>query len=269
MRELKLDLAEFRTVFVEEQDQPFLLIKVPAEAASEWAKTLAVPVRRCYLSDDSLRRNAERLNRPHSEIIEYKLPDPGSVMAGDFGEILTAIFLASKEHPTEVRDPKKWRLKVGHDTAAPHSDIVQFILPEWPASSAKDRLICAEVKTKATNGGSTPIESSIIDSRKDQNGRLNKTLLWLKERALTQDLGTLELDQIERFSKPTDHPPAVHDFRAVAVICSGLLDNEIVDVQPPPDDECTLVVISIPDLKATYEALYAAIVDKADLGAAE
>ncbi len=263
MRELGLDLAEVKEIFVEEQDQPFLLIRVPESATAAWAETLGVPVRRCYLSDDDLSLNAVRTGRPAAEIVEAKVPDPGSIMSGDFGEILTALFLASREHPTEVRDPKKWRLKQTRTGPAPYSDIVHFVLPEWPTPSPADRLICAEVKSKATSSSSTPVAAAIADSQKDREGRLVKTLVWLRERALGEDLGTVDLDQIDRFVKAIDHPPASREFRAVAVICSSLLDGEIAEVEAPPQDECTVVVISVPDLKENYEAIYAAVVASA------
>jgi hypothetical protein len=269
MRELGLDLAQVRTIFVEERDRPFMLIRVPPSVTAAWAEMLGVPARRCYLSDNSLSENARRTNRPPSQIVEAKIPDRGAVMAGDFGEILTALYLASKEDPTDVRDPKKWRLKQDRTKAAPYSDVVQFVLHEWPTPSGKDRLVCAEVKTKSTKGQSTPIVSAITDSRRDREGRLIKTLAWLKERALGEDLGTLNLDQIERFISATDYPPATREFRAVAVICSSLLDSEAGGVVPPPDEECTLVVISVPDLKANYEKVYAAIVASAEPGTAQ
>jgi hypothetical protein len=264
MRDLGLDLAEIRTFFVQEQDQSFVLIKVPAGATAAWAEALGVPARRCYLSDRSLFENAERTGRPPSEIVKAKIPDSGSVMAGDFGEILTALFLASQRHPIEVHDPKKWRLKQDRTKPAPYSDVVQFVLPQWPAPSSDDELICAEVKTKSTGGDSTPVASAIADSRKDREGRLIKTLVWLKERALGEDLGSVDLDQIERFIRATDFPPATHEFFAVAVISSNLLEDEIDSAEPLADDECTLVILSVPDLKANYEALYAAIVASVD-----
>ncbi|TDC54841.1 hypothetical protein E1258_23355 [Micromonospora sp. KC207] len=100
-----------RTFFVEDPDQAFVLIRVPVDAADHWADLLGVPARRCYVSDDSAAANATRTGLPLSEVVAAKIPDPGSVMAGDFGEILTAMFLAASAHPAEVHDPKKWRLR--------------------------------------------------------------------------------------------------------------------------------------------------------------
>lgn len=177
MRDLGLDLAEVRKFFVEDTSQAFVLIKVPTGAADHWADLLSVPARRYYVSDGEAAANAARTSLPLSEVVAAKTPDPGSVMAGDFGEILTAFFLAASAHPDEVLDPKKWRLKQDRTKPAPYSDVVQFLLPEWPKPSSSDRLVCAEVKTKSTSGASTPIEAAVSDSRKDRDGRLAKTLV--------------------------------------------------------------------------------------------
>ncbi|MGJ7905164.1 Hachiman antiphage defense system protein HamA [Actinopolyspora sp. H202] len=264
MQELGLDFAEFRKTFVKDTGHPFMLIKVPTSATVAWEEILGVSARRCYLSDTKLSDNINRTNRSPSEIIKANIPDVGSVKAGDFGEILTALFLASEAYPNNVRDPKKWRLKEGRNKPAPHSDVVQFILPEWPNSSSNDKVICAEVKTKSTNNDSKPIASAIEDSQKDSKGRLTKTLMWLRERALGEDLGTVDLDQIERFIKAIDHPQASYDFRAVAVICSSLLDSELNTADLSLQEECTLVVISVAELKKNYESLYSAIMDSTE-----
>ncbi|WP_155980905.1 hypothetical protein [Nocardia sp. CNY236] len=166
-------------------------------------------------------------------------------------------------------DPKKWRLKVERTKAAPKADVVQFVLPEWPTPSARDRVLCAEVKTKATKGSFTPIQNAIEGSAMDRAGRLVKTLLWLQERAILGDLGTVTLDQINRFVDATDYPPAHREFRAVAVICANLVAAETASVTVPAADECALIVITVPDLKSTYQAVFDAIVETAEsVGAA-
>ena len=154
-------------------------------------------------------------------------------MSGDYGEIVTALYLASCAHPAEVLEPKMWRLKSRRTKASEGTDVVQLQLPHWPEASAEDRIVCAEVKTKATNGTSTPVKSAIEDSRKDRESRLAKTLVWLKERAIVGDLGTVQLGHIDRFVKATDHPKAIRDFRAVAVISAEFLEKEMADVTVP------------------------------------
>ncbi|MFF2296540.1 Hachiman antiphage defense system protein HamA [Arthrobacter sp. NPDC058127] len=263
MQELGLDVGAVKAMFVAVQETPYLLLEVPAEHAAQLAEQLNVPVRRYYVSDAALQESHKRTGLLQTDLLRAKLPDRGSVMSGDFGEILTAIFQATTEYPVEVIDPKKWRLKQDRTKPAPHSDVVQFILPAWPEATTQDRILCAEVKTKATNGSSTPVVSAIADSRKDRDGRLIKTLTWLRERALYEDLGTTSIEQINRFINAIDHPVATHDYRAVAVICSSLVVAETAEVKPPGADECALIVISVPDLKLNYEAVFDAVLSSA------
>lgn len=114
-------------------------------------------------------------------------------MSGDFGEILVYLYQAAKEHPVEAIGPKKWRLKQDRTKPSPHSDVVHYVLPSWPTPSAQDVILCAEVKTKATAGKTAPIKEAIEGCENDRTGRLARTLVWLRERALTEDLGDIEL----------------------------------------------------------------------------
>lgn len=265
MKELGLDLAEVCTFFNETQSEPYVLVVIAEDRAAEWTELLGVPARRCYISDGQLRAIVDEKGHTYETVVQAVIPDEGSVMAGDYGEIITALYLASSAHPAEVLEPKMWRLKSRRTKASEGSDVVQLQLPHWPVASDEDTIMCAEVKTKSTNGASTPVKSAIEDSRKDRESRLLKTLVWLREKAIVGDLGTVELAHIDRFVKATDHPPAIREFRAVAVISSDLLEKELVDVTPPETSECTLVVISVPDLKSNYETLYELLLAKADV----
>lgn len=264
MDELGLDLESLAGIFVTVQERPYALIAVPPEKAASLAAELGTAIRRYYVADSKLEERHRVTTIARSELVRWKLPDRGSVMAGDFGEILTAVFHGAQLHPAQILDPKKWRLKQDRTKPAPHSDIVQFIVPLWPLSSAEDRVLCAEVKTKSTDGASTPVLSAIADSRKDQDGRLVKTLLWLRERASFEELGTVTIETLNRFINAIDHPEAAREYRAVAVVSADLLDKEIAGVDLPPTEDCTLVVISVPDLKTNYEATYEAAAVGAD-----
>lgn len=264
MDELGFDMEALKTTFTLVHETPYLLVEIPVDRAPLLAEQLAVPFRRCYITDKMLDERHVATSMRKEEIARRVLPDIGSVMSGDFGEILTALFSAAREHPERVLDPKKLRLKVERTKAAPKSDVVQFVLPEWPTSSARDRLLCAEVKTKATKGAFTPIQDAIEGSAMDRAGRLAKTLLWLQDRAILGDIGSVTLDQINRFLDATDHPPARREFRAVAVICSNLVAAETASITVPDTDECALIVITVPDLKSTYQAVFDAIVATAD-----
>ncbi len=267
MKELGLDLIEVRAFFEEIQATPMIQVKIEPERAEAWTQLLGVPVRRCYISDGRLADLVEQDGHAHKTILEALLPDKGSVMAGDYGEIITALYLAACAYPAETHEPKMWRLKSRRTKPSEGSDVVQFQLPHWPESSSDDRITCAEVKTKSTNGQSTPVQSAIQHSRKDRENRLAKTLVWLRERAILGDLDTVALDHLDRFIKATDHPPAAREFRAVAVISTELVDDELLGVDEilPDEDECTLIVISIPDLKANYESLFETLLANSDV----
>lgn len=264
VKELEIDLEAFGELFATVQSSPFILVEIDAEQAAALAGQLGVPVRRCYIGDEALRERMTKTQSSAQTIIGAKLPDRGSTMAGDFGEILTALFQAAREHPGEVLVPKKWRLKHDRTKPASGSDVVQLILPHWPSPSGEDRVICSEVKTKSTRGNSKPVASAIEDSKKDSSRRFVKTLVWLKERALDTGLSTVSVEQLDRFIHAVDYPAAQREFRAVAVISAALVEAELEGIEAPPADERALIVISVPDLKANYESVFDAALISAD-----
>nr|WP_255207952.1 Hachiman antiphage defense system protein HamA [Myxococcus sp. AM009] len=219
----------------------------------------AIAVRRCYVTDQLLVERASQLGVPQSEVLATKIPDPGSTMAGDFGEILVLLLQATLLNPIAAVAPKKWRLKQDRTKPAPHSDVLHFVLPHWPRASAEDVIICSEVKTKSTDGGSTPIASALKDSEKDRTSRLAKTLVWLRERAIGGDQCGVHLKQLNRFIEAVDAPPAERRFNAVAVVCSNLLDGELAAVPPVVPVGHKLLIVSVHDLKCTYEAVFEAV----------
>lgn len=259
MKELGVDIGAIAPWFAEEHQSPYMLVRVSDEHVAAWADVLDVPVRRCYISDSLLDERAQVTGCPKSELVAAKLPDRGSTMAGDFGEILGFLYHAAAEADEELIGPKKWRLKQDRTKPAPYSDVVHFVLPHWPQSSVEDRILCSEVKTKSTAGNSSPISSAVADCEKDRTSRLAKTLVWLKERALHNDLGTTSIAHLERFINATDHPEAQKHFRAVAVVCANLVDDELVDAPDEEPADYTVVVISVPNLKQHYEDVFDAV----------
>lgn len=266
MQEIGLNIDDLLAWFEEQHDSPYLLMSVPAETADGWAQELAAAIRRCYIDDDDLTNRAAALRQElggtlesrQATVIGAKLPDPGSTMAGDFGEIITYLFQAVRHHPQVAFGPKKWRLKQDRTKPAPYSDVVHFVLPHWPTPTEDDQLLCAEVKTKSTSGDSRPIQAAIADSAKDRTSRLAKTLVWLRDRAITHSLGTTTLAHLNRFIKATDHPEATKRFFAVAVVCSDLVEEELQDAPQTAPDGCSVVVVAVPTLKSVYEACFAA-----------
>lgn len=254
--DLGLDVRSIIRWFPHEKDAPYVLVRVSEEHAKAWADALGAAVRRCYVADVLVEETAKAAGVSEADVIAARLPDPGSTMAGDFGEILVYLYQASQEHPAPVFGPKKWGLKQDRTKPAPHSDVVQFVLPRWPSSSDSDLLLCAEVKTKSTNGNSSPIKSAIEDSVRDRTSRLARTLVWLRERALFETLGDVQLAHLDRFINATEHPAAKKRFRAVAVICASLVDGELGDAPTAVSPEYTVVVIVVPNLRETYMAVF-------------
>jgi len=119
------------------------------------------------------------------------------------------------------------------------------------------------VKTKSTSGKFSPIADAIEDCEKDRTSRLAKTLVWLRDRALFEDLGDVSVDQLERFIRATDFPAATKRFRAVAVICATLLDAELAATPVRASSDYTLVVIAVPDLHRIYSGVFAAALQSA------
>lgn len=256
MIDLGLSVADLLPWFNHELDSPYYLIRIKEEQTALWPSMLAEAVRRSYVADAAIDEQALRTGRPKAEIVAAKLPDRGATMAGDFGEVLVFLYHATREHPVAVIGPKKWRLKQDRTKPAPYSDVVHFVSPSWPAATAQDRILCSEVKTKSTNGDSTPVASAIEDCEKDRVSRLAKTLAWLRERALGEDLGSTSLAHLERFINATDHPPAQKCFRAVAVVCSSLVEGELGDTPQEPPIDHSVVVVSVPKLKELYERVF-------------
>ena len=260
MNDLGLNLERIRAWFPHEQDAPYVLVRVSDDHAQGLSHALRVAVRRCYIPDSLLVDAAATRHVSQRELIAAKLPDPGSTMAGDFGEILVYLYQGTREHPVAPIGATKWRLKQDRTKPAPYSDVVHFVLPSWPDSSAEDVILCAEVKTKSTASAFRPIRAAIDDSLKDRTSRLAKTLVWLRERALTEDLGDVQLPHLARFLTATDHPAAQKRFCAVAVVSADLLEGELAAAPVEAPTTYTVAVISVPQLRAVYTSVFAAAI---------
>ena len=258
LADLGLDVTQVQAWFPHAQDEPYVLVCVNDQHIQEWVKILGAPVYRCYITDDLLEERAAKLGKSKAEILAAKLPDPGAVMAGDFGEILVYLYHAANIYPQAAIGPKKWQLKQDRNKPAPHSDVIHFVLPCWPEPSKEDLLICSEVKTKSTNGYSSPIKGAIEDISKDRTNRLARTLVWLRERACIEDLGEVTIEHLNRFINAIDHLPAKKRFYAVAVICSGIVKNELCDAPRQKPTGYGVVVISVPKLHQIYNAVFKA-----------
>ncbi|WP_024777090.1 Hachiman antiphage defense system protein HamA [Pseudomonas corrugata] len=258
MDDLQFNFGNAVPWFPHVHDQPYVLVRMSAQHVAHLQTVMAEPLRRCYITDDLLHTAAARHGLTLADVLAGKLPDAGSTMAGDFGEILGYFYQSTKEFPTEAIGPKKWRLKQDRTKPAPKSDVIHFLMPNRPHASADDVVLCSEVKVKSTSASSDPIGSAIRDCEKDRVSRLASTLVWLRERAMTEDLGDVDITLLNRFINAVDSPAATKRYRAVAVICESFLTSELTAAPTTASDEFTLVVISVPDLYTTYNAVFEA-----------
>lgn len=260
VNDLGLEIDTVVPWFAVEPQAGYTRVAVAAEYTTTWDDILRDAVRRCYISDEQLAERAHVANITPAEIVAALLPDPGSIMSGDFGEIVGYIYLASREAATAVIGPKRWRLKYARTHSAPGSDVIQLILPQWPQPSDQDRLVCAEVKAKATAGNFAPIAAAIDGSQRDRTSRLSRTLVWLRERSLFQDIGTVTIAQLNRFINATEFPPHIRQYHAIVVICSNLVGAELATLVPANIPAgCALAVISVPNLQNTYTTVFEAV----------
>lgn len=210
----------------------------------------------CYVSQNDLKISMNGTGLSFSEVIQSKFPDKGSVMAGDFGEILTLFYLSSGLDE-RARKIKKWRFKQDRRKPAPHSDVIILCMENDNGASRNDYVICAEAKVKSTSSTTSPIENSIGGYESDKTGRLARTLLWLKEKAIDKGDGNF-LSFMKRFTEEHLSVEFYKYYRAVAVIDCNLLDEELlksIDI-PAQNDEFKVIVIGIEDLKEFYQDCY-------------
>lgn len=256
MDDINFNFTNALACFQHEQEYPYVLVRFTPELVEQLQIELTAPLRRCYITDQLLAERAAELGLSQATVLASRLPDQGATMAGDFGEILCYLYQSTKELPATAIGVKKWRLKQDRTKPAPKSDVVHFLMPNRPNPSTEDAVLCAEVKLKSTDAKTTPIASAIEDCSKDRTSRLAQTLVWLKERAMTESLGDVDIPLLDRFINLVDNPPIAKRYRAVAVICEDLLDAELQTAPDIPSSEFTLLIISVPNLKITYETVF-------------
>jgi hypothetical protein len=257
MDDLRLDFASIAPWFGDVTETEYLLVRLSDEAVLLLAERLASTIRHCYVTDARIRDRVRATGVTAAEVVAAVLPDEGATMSGEFGEVLSYVFLANRKQPVPVLGPKKWRLKQDRRKPAPFSDVIQFCLPTWPVASAQDGIVCAEVKTKATQGTFRPIAKALEHSKKDQTSRLAETLVWLRERAVTTGLDDVTIDHLDRFINATAHPASQKEFVAIAVLSADLAEDELVTVPGARDPQTELVVIIVPNLRDTYMLAFA------------
>lgn len=235
---------------------------IEAESNCHLQSFMSAIIPSCYISSEDLETQKNNTGLSAEEIIANKMPDPGSVMAGDFGEILTLYFL-SGESTDPIKRVKKWRFKQDRTKAAPHTDVVLLFRADATCATVDDYVLCAEAKLKSTRSAFSPIENSIKGYESDKTGRLARTLVWLKEKAIDHE-NAESIDFVKRFTDESLNTSFRKRFRAVAVIERDYLDSELVKELnlPPQSDDFEVIVLGVNSLKDTYEYCFANTVNE-------
>lgn len=229
---------------------------LPPEKTALLEEFLVSNIPNCYITSELLADRMAAVGLTAPQIIQNKIPDRGSVMAGDFGEVTTLFFLGS-ERSEAVKNIMKWQYKQDRTKAAPHSDVLILHREDYEQASTNDFVICAESKLKSTRSPFSPIESSIAGYNLDKTGRLARTLVWLKEKEI--DHGSPEsIAFVERFTDEHLDTEYSKYFKAVAIIDRTFIDEELSKTLelPVQNEEFEIIVLGISDLKDLYERTF-------------
>jgi len=263
--------------------QGIVLFVFDDSKTTSFLKDCLLPFRRAYIEDSKLDKivaNNSNGKDPvlyRKDAINRRIPDPGDVMSGDFGEILTyymAIEIWSKH--SNVR-PKKWQLKDDKKKASPKTDVVLFhLVKDIDHPDENDMMITYEAKAHADPiSGKYEVHKqkpritykdgkdkcsfvdAVFDADKDRASRAAESIIYLKTRA--EDLEMNELCAIlQRFEK--DYSVAYQtEHNAVAIVESTDLANQIARM--PADlmtvfSDISLFCLPIKNLKSVYTQLY-------------
>lgn len=244
---------------------------------AQFVQDSLLPFRRAYLTDEKLDRIEAKKQNPRKDIINRRLPDPGDVMSGDFGEILTFYMATQVWSPDVNYTPMKWQFKDDPKKASPKTDVVLFRFEkdvEHP--DANDRMITYEAKAHATKvSGNYKIHKqkpyitykdgkqvcsfvdAVFDADKDRASRAAESIIYLKNKA--EDIEDDELMSVLLRFEHSFTTPYQTEHNAVAIIESTDMANQLSRM--PADlltafPGITLYCMPIKDMQSIYEQIY-------------
>lgn len=250
--------------FTRTDDTTSGIIKYDLNASERTNLLSSIPqnFRECYISKSDLKKLCRAHGMTSKEILEqFKLPDDGKIMSGDFGEILCLLVIKSKLQMKGLRvfGIPKWRWKQEKNKAAPHSDGILFHQKNSKVPSTDDFVVSVESKMKAVkNNNYRPIQNAIDGAQKDKLTRLAKTIVWLDQRFGLEPRPHL-LKKLERFKRPDVHGTYKKHFKAIALIDSNFFDDELNAGWSNTDKDIQVIAFSISDLKGAYNGMFKSI----------
>ncbi|QTB12952.1 DUF1837 domain-containing protein [Lysinibacillus sphaericus] len=252
LNHFELEETEFYIYKLKETELEVLLKKLPKQ------------FRNCYVKDEDLEEIVKITGREIGDILfDNYIPENRSVMSGEFGEIFSYFFLKERYLPTEVEGPRKWLWKDDKNEAVHKTDVMLF--NQEDVVSENDLVVSAEIKAKATKSAKNQIENAVNDMKKDYVSRLAVSLKWLQSKYL-KDKDAENYKKMERFLKPVEHGTYKKDFKAVIVIDSELLEDEIQKYTQVADLNFAheIIIITFKGLKECYENVYGEIIYKGE-----
>ena len=254
-------MISFFDKIIKKSDISFILLKLEKDNSKKFRLHLPLKFRQCYISDNEL---AERLQDPdltNADILDAYLPDKGSVMAGEFGEIISFYLVKSIYLPIQLSGPLKWRIKPDAKRAAQYTDVVLYHLADPISPTKEDILVAVESKVKSTKTNKHPIQDAIDGSAEDRTRRLAVTLAWLRRRAIKTN-NKVRRKIYERFIKISVHGSYKRHFKAIALIDQSFVDTELAKDKNTTQclENTELLVVSIPALQNLNESVYSDII---------
>lgn len=246
---------ELLSHFVAEKDE-YLILKLKHEEIKKFADKLPPNFRNCYIKKAKIKESIEELGLEYKEILDSYIPEQGNIKSGEFGEILSYFLLKEKYLPKKLSGPKKWLWKDDKNKAVQKTDVILFNKGKTPTKD--DLVVAAEIKSKATNQRKNdPITNAVIGAHDDYIQRLAITLNWLNDKYI-KEVNKTNIRYLDRFRNPVKYGEFATHFKAVAVIDEALLQDELIRERDFEyfDENLEVIVVSIKNLKNTYEDTY-------------
>ncbi|TGL59511.1 hypothetical protein [Leptospira sarikeiensis] len=246
--------------FTRTDEADYILYSLKNNKHGELVKSIFKHFRTFYIGDVELKDKAN-LNQitPTEFLREYILPDKGSIMSGDFGEICSFLIASekSKKEKKPVYGPLKWRWK-DKNKASLHTDCILFYRKNFKTASTEDFLISIESKMKATPSKKKHrIQDAIDGAADDKLFRLALTLKWL-ERMYAKEGNIKEKLRLERFQNPAKYGGYDIRNKAYAFIDERFLKEE-ESKAIENNHNIIVIVFSIEKLKEAYEQTFESI----------
>ena len=208
--------------------QPIYCYRIDYNNNDEILDNWALHIRRHYRDDSELLDDAAiNIMTVEQYLHDYVIPQRTETLgptarAGDITEIIVADLLEFVHGYSVPRCKQKNR--AGKNTLEQGTDIIAYrFFKEDKSPSNKDELVAAEVKASLTGSDYIPLQSAIIDSKKDDH-RLARTIDYYRKKL--KNLGyEVESKEISRFLTKPDN-----DYK-IKFLAAGFSSKETVDTE--------------------------------------